>query len=165
MNRFVIITPIQSQSSKVNINVCTYHTRSMWHFVTYLLLSTLNGNSSNSPGCLCSFYRSNHNFRVKPSSFSIRCVVFVGTVDCTCSLAADRLPGRGLWERNHNASHEWHQLVIFCYVLLWVGATWFYSYISLPKYIDGFVQERHNSSVLALDLRLSSTNPLIWLRW
>ena len=30
-------------------------------------------------------------------------------------------------------------------------------------HIDGFVQERHNSSVLAMELRLSCTNPSIWL--
>ena len=30
-------------------------------------------------------------------------------------------------------------------------------------YIDGLVQERHNSSALAMELRLSCTNPLIWL--
>ena len=28
--------------------------------------------------------------------------------------------------------------------------------------IDGLVQERHNSSALAMELRLSSTNPSIW---
>ena len=30
--------------------------------------------------------------------------------------------------------------------------------------IDGLVQERHNSSALAMELRLSCTNPLIWMR-
>ena len=30
------------------------------------------------------------------------------------------------------------------------------------QYIDGFVQERRNSSALALELRLSCTNPSIW---
>ena len=30
-------------------------------------------------------------------------------------------------------------------------------------YIDGLVQERHNSSALAIELRLSCTNPSIWL--
>ena len=29
-------------------------------------------------------------------------------------------------------------------------------------YIDGFVQERHNSIVIALELQLSYTNPLIY---
>ena len=30
-------------------------------------------------------------------------------------------------------------------------------------YFDGFVQERHNSSVLAIELRLSCTNPsILW---
>ena len=29
-------------------------------------------------------------------------------------------------------------------------------------YIDGLVQERRNSSVLAMELRLSCTNPSIW---
>ena len=29
-------------------------------------------------------------------------------------------------------------------------------------YIDGLVQERHNSSANALELRLSCTNPWVW---
>ena len=36
-----------------------------------------------------------------------------------------------------------------------------YSSLSLNDLIDGFVQERRNSSALAMELRLSCTNPSI----
>ena len=36
-----------------------------------------------------------------------------------------------------------------------------YDQFKLPKQIDGLVQERHNSSALAMELRLSCTNPSI----
>ena len=35
-------------------------------------------------------------------------------------------------------------------------------HIKLNHNIDGLVQERRNSSVLAMELRLSCTNPSIW---
>ena len=34
--------------------------------------------------------------------------------------------------------------------------------VSLTLHIDGLVQERRNSSALAMELRLSCTNPSIW---
>ena len=38
-------------------------------------------------------------------------------------------------------------------------------YFSIPAhlYFDGLVQERHNSSVLAMELHISCSNPLIWV--
>ena len=39
---------------------------------------------------------------------------------------------------------------------------WFYSYPILAFYIDGLVQERRNSSALAMEWRLSCTNPSIF---
>ena len=40
-----------------------------------------------------------------------------------------------------------------------------YMYFSIPAhlYFDGLVQERHNSSVLAMELHISCSNPLIWV--
>ena len=40
-----------------------------------------------------------------------------------------------------------------CYVITWTNVVWYH--------IDGLVQERRNSSALAMELRLSCINPLI----
>ena len=37
------------------------------------------------------------------------------------------------------------------------------TWVHFDLYFDGLVQERRNSSVLAMELRLSCTNPSIWL--
>ena len=42
------------------------------------------------------------------------------------------------------------------------GETTLFGQITSSDHVDGLVQERRNSSVLAVELHLSCTNPLIW---
>ena len=54
------------------------------------------------------------------------------------------------------------------YDYLFIGLTWIIfvlQYIFIILYIDGLVQEKHNSIAKALDLRLPCTNELIWSQW
>ena len=45
-------------------------------------------------------------------------------------------------------------------VILMQSSSWIFK-----PYFDGLVQERRNSSALALELHLSCTDPLIWHNW
>ena len=48
----------------------------------------------------------------------------------------------------------WFCLHVYCFLLLECNSMY---------YIDGLVQERRNSSALAMEFRLSCTNPLIYV--
>ena len=58
------------------------------------------------------------------------------------------------------AKGAWYLGPIMC-EYLYVGFT-FYDMGNMWKYIDGIVQERRNSTALAMDLHPSCTNPSIW---
>ena len=74
----------------------------------------------------------------------------------------------------YSTNQELYTGFVLCCVLLWLGWKSFYPYPSglfcwLPECqswwwydIDGLVKERRNSCALAMELRLSCTNPLIW---
>ena len=61
-----------------------------------------------------------------------------------------------MWNIDHIILSLWGCCCI-CLVLNRAILQWYH--------IDGLVQERHNSSALAVELCLSCTNPLIWASW
>ena len=59
---------------------------------------------------------------------------------------------------------EWYKVHIYIHTFLQNNSTDTIMdlYIKSSDNIDGLVQERRNSSVLAMELRLSCINPLMW---